>query len=356
MLSATIIYVEGNYIFNAGRKTRYETVIFPIPLLFKTQAPIYLDITANPSELVSKITLERGNHGNTFVHLVTEPMNRGQDLFIDWICPLFIVNQLDQETISKQNGNDFFDDVQSFLRPSFCVQSENAQIKRKATSLKSPDNDIPKTIRNILHFIQELKTKADFNYNRLDALEALQHGGSCVSVANLAAALLRANEIPARILATHPTWFPRHQTHYIVEAFVDSDWIAMDPSRGTFPDSLCKNPVVAVVDIQNEDKSISRWQYPMSGVPYLSLPEKLTPGDIGYRCPKGGPHQARIIRKFEDSPDLIENAFIATRESWSLYIENVAEKPIMPKTPSPLIKAANSQHTTEYLELLSSRK
>lgn len=353
MIHATITHVEGNYIFRAGEKTGHESVVIPIPFPFSTQTPIYLDITADPSELVSKLSVERGNHGNALIHLVIEPMDSGQDFFLDWVCPLFIVNQLEWNAISEQAKSGCPEDVESFLSQSFCVQTENARIKRKAASLRITDNDTLQTVRNVLHFIQEQKPTWDFKYNGFDALEALQHGGSCVSVANLATALLRANGIPARMLATHPTWFGRHQTHYAVEAFVGSEWIAMDPARGKFPDSLCQNPVVSVIDIQAEDKSVSRWQYPMWGVPYLSLPEKFTAGDIGYMCPKGGPHRAEVVQDFEGSADLIGKVFAATKERWGCRTENVVTKSVMHARVKALKEASKNRPLDNYMDFLS---
>lgn len=353
MIRATLAQVEGNYIFNAGEKTGHESVLIPIPFPFSTQTPIYLDITANPFELVSKLTVERGNHGNTFIHLVIKPMDSGQDFSLDWVCPVFIVNQLDWREISKQGENNCREGEKSFLSQSSCVQSKNARIKSKAASLKSPINDIPQTIRNVLDFIQEQKTIWDLKYNGFDALEALQHGGSCISAANLATALLRANGTPARMLATHPTWFPRHQTHYAVEAFVGSEWILMDPARGKFPDTLCQNPVVAVIDIQAENKSVSRWQYPIWGVPYLSLPEKLTSGDIGYRCPTGGPHRAEIIQDFEDSTELMRTAFAATKERWFNYTENVVTGSAMHERAATLREMCTNKRLKSYMDYLS---
>lgn len=353
MIRATIAHVEGNYIFRAGEKTGIESVVIPIPFPFSTQTPIYLDIAANPFELVSKLTVEQGNYGNALIRLVIEPMDSGQDFSLDWVCPVFIVNQLDWKQISKQGENDCREEVQTFLSQSSCVQTENARIKSTAASLKSPSNDTLQTIRNVLDFIQEQKTIWDLKYHSFDALEALQHGGSCVSSANLATALLRANGIPARILATHPTWFPRHQTHYAVEAFVESEWIFMDPARGKYPDSLCQNPVVAVIDIQAENKSVSRWQYPIWGVPYLSLPEKLTSGDIGYRCPIGGPHNAEIIQDFEDSADLIQVAFAATKQRWLNFTENVVTGSAMHERAAALRETCANQRLESYMDYVS---
>ena len=335
-----------------AKKTGYESIIIPIPFPFSTQMPIYLDIAAHPFELVSKLTIERGNHGNAFIQLVLKPMDSGQDFSLDWVCPVFIVNQLDWMEFPKQSESDGLDEVQSFLPQSACVQVKNARLTSKAASLKSPSKDILQTIRNVLDFIQEQKTTWDLKYNGFDALEALQHGGSCVSAANLATALLRGNGIPARMLATHPTWFPRHQTHYAVEAFVGSEWILMDPARGKFPDTLCQNPVVAVIDIQAENKSVSRWQYPIWGVPYLSLPEKLTSGDIGYRCPIGGPHNAEIIQDFQDSADLIRAVFDATKERWFNYTENIVTGSVMHEKAATLKEFCVNHRLESYMDFL----
>lgn len=126
----------------------------------------------------------------------------------------------------------------------------------------------------------------------------------------------------------------------------------MDPARGKFPDSLRQNPVVAVIDIQAENKSVSRWQYPIWGVPYLSLPEKLTSGDIGYRCPKGGPHRAEIIQDFEGSADLIREAFAATKGRWIGRTENVVTKSAMHARTRVLKEASKNQRLDDYMDYL----
>lgn len=127
----------------------------------------------------------------------------------------------------------------------------------------------------------------------------------------------------------------------------------MDPARGNFPDSLCQNPAVSVIEIQAENKPVSRWMYPIWGVPYLSLPEKLTSGDIGYRCPKGGPHSAEIIQDFEESADLIQVAFAATKQRWFNYTEAVVKGAAMHERAAALRESCVNQRLESYIDFLS---
>lgn len=351
MASATISYMEGNYIFVVGQDTSYEEIVFPIPLILDNQVPIYLNLTGNPPELVSNIKLNRRDDTNWVVNLTLSPMKAGQKLDVKWECSIFIMDEGSDEEFLEAGREQY--DSGDYLMSSLCVQSEHSEIQKKAFDLKS-HRDAYETITNVLAFLQEIKAKADRDYKSLDALEALYHGGSCVSAANLATALLRANGIPTRILATHPTWFGRHQTHYVMESFVPyKGWIRMDPSVGKIPDLSRNNIIMSIIRLQDENSSHSRWQYPMRGVPYLSLPEKLTSGNIGYMCPRGGPHKALIIRKFEESPDLVGEAFIKTKEKWEHHVKQSTEKSSMIQSPNNLIEASNSQNMMEYLRTLA---
>ena len=291
MESAFIAHLEGNYILVAGDNMGYENIVFPIPIFCNYQIPISLDINADNPELVSKIALRKRDDSNWIVDLILNPMSAKQELNLDWKCLVLILDNGDNDKST--------DDVDTYLTSSLCVQSEHPEIQKKAFSLADPNKDLIKTVKNTLSFLQEVKFKSDGNYKGLDALEALYHGGSCVSAANLTTALLRANGIPARILATHPTWFGRHQTHYIIEAFIqDNGWVSLEPCMNRTPEPPQNNITVSVIRLEDENNSILRWIY-WQGVPYLSLPEKLTSGDIGFKCPPGGPHKAQIIKTIE---------------------------------------------------------
>jgi hypothetical protein len=81
----------------------------------------------------------------------------------------------------------------------------------------------------IIAVTQERAGTIFFNAQRrakdLTAVEALEGRGSCTSCAKLVAALLRACNIPARVVAGYPSWTGPLQAHYIVEAYVP-DFVA----------------------------------------------------------------------------------------------------------------------------------
>jgi Transglutaminase-like superfamily. len=120
-------------------------------------------------------------------------------------------------------------DLEEYLSSTPCAQSEDKRIKKFAEELWPESGEIEKNARNIQNFISTMEQK-----NRplaLDAVSILESGakGICTGNANLAAALLRAKQIPARSISVVSVNSYRVEMHRIVE-YYDGEWIQFNPS------------------------------------------------------------------------------------------------------------------------------
>jgi transglutaminase-like putative cysteine protease len=166
-----------------------------------------------------------------------------------------------------------------------------------------------------------------------DAVQALDHMGSCVSSANLAAALLRANGIPARVLGGYPSWASGPmQCHFIVEAFVPGyGWFPLEPTQGRAPVRPSDQVQVSIVPPEYEDlRAVDR----TSGVPgllYLSISETL--GDArafwvfgALDRELGAAVAVTQPQRYARDASEWEQAFRAARARWAAWL---AQKPAL---------------------------
>jgi transglutaminase-like putative cysteine protease len=146
------------------------------------------------------------------------------------------------------------------------------------------------------------------------------------------AALLRASNIPARVVAGYPSWTGPLQTHYIVEAYV--------PEFGWYPieSTMCKSPWpneyqvnVAIVPPKYESEELAGWRRTgAGGVPYLSLTEMpdaplgiIPEGTIdpGQSCD----HQCKMVRKFPASDGQWDSALEVANSRWRNWLASRAK-------------------------------
>lgn len=133
------------------------------------------------------------------------------------------------------------DEFSAYLKNTHYINYENIEVKRKAQELKNlSENDID-LISKTYHFVRdEIKHSWDIQDSRVTvtASEVIKEKvGICWAKANLLAALLRANDIPAGICYQRLTLGDIPESGYCIHAlnavYVESikDWIRLD-ARG----------------------------------------------------------------------------------------------------------------------------
>ena len=106
------------------------------------------------------------------------------------------------------------------------------------------DETIWRTASNVLGFMKNVKSRGGVQ----DAVNVLKTKGAvCNGFATLSCALLRANGIPARVLAVMPVGM-KIAMHYLVEFYVpDYGWVWLEPSFKKLPHQTTEDIVIGVM-------------------------------------------------------------------------------------------------------------
>jgi hypothetical protein len=160
-----------------------------------------------------------------------------------------------------------------------CVQSSAAAIRAIERKLTTSNDSTESYARKVFKYVRDDHGKGA-PFKALDALAALECGGSCTNKANLAAALLRAHGIPARTVSHMPTWCSEKlYEHWLTEYWqADVGWVALDPALGRWDPDRRTRVVLSVANPSDENLAFNplHERFVMPGAPYLSVVE-LTP-------------------------------------------------------------------------------
>lgn len=352
-----IAHAQGHFQITAQENAEIPKIAFPIPLAFEDQVPIYFEIRANPEDALKETVIKKRDEYNWVVELTFNPLKKGNTVEIFWEGYVFIrdhdYNQL-PDNVELPKKEELSEEVQQWLVSTLCVQVDNPEIQEKAREIRGERTNIIDIAQKTANFLETGVTRGEFR--SLDAVEALHKGGSCTSYANLAAALLRANGIPMRILAVYPTWASSLQTHYIVEFYVFGyGWVRFESTLGKIPWQPYQDIVVAVVTPEDEDRSFEQGRWTGgSGVPWLSLTENLTKYDTSYLGmvdPKMNcDHGAEAVIVFDAEEEKIEEAFNLTWRVWNAYLELITEGQEIPQALAAQRAAVDSTSLEGYIQ------
>ena len=128
-------------------------------------------------------------------------------------------------------------DVLPYLQASDTIQSGNEEIRRTAAEVlrTAGATDVAGTIRALFDFVHDKIAASEYE-NTLDALTTLKWKEAfCGGKSRLLAALLRASNIPARMvggLILSPG--SKRVSHAWIEAWVNGQWVPFDALNGHF--------------------------------------------------------------------------------------------------------------------------
>jgi hypothetical protein len=167
------------------------------------------------------------------------------------------------------------DDVKPWLAATWCCDTKDAAIRDVAAEIRKAGSTADAIVPATLTRMKAIFGAAKGHVANLTASEALTKRGSCTSCANLGAALLRANGIPARVIAGYPTWSGPLQTHYVVEYWLpEGGWRLMESTMCRDDRPGWEQIEVAMVRPEDEAKEwAGRRVSAAGGVPWLSLTE-----------------------------------------------------------------------------------
>jgi hypothetical protein len=272
-------------------------VTFPIPGPYRDQVPLTFDVDARPkSALLDYCIHKRDDELNWIAAVRVKPPPKG--VIITWKSVVLIRGSTEASLPkTKQHAPP---ELSQWLKATKCVQSDSPEIVAKASQLAPGADDVETLVRLIVGFTSRNQGTGE-KYNSLDAKTALERGGSCTSRANLAAALLRAQGVPARTVAHLPAWHrgPLFE-HWLVEYWHPGvGWIWVEPTLNRFQPASNDLVILAVSSPDDEDLADEpiHLRYIAPGAAYLSGCELSPELDM-----------ARIIRRVTGPNTAIEEA------------------------------------------------
>ena len=316
--------LEGKFMAICHKAEETPIVMFPLPRDYRGQVPLSFKLDVKPKSRLKSVRTYETPTGDQIAELTFTPMKRDDRVDIEWksevltdMTERFDLAQSKATAPPSQSNSKATAQPEQWLKPTKFVDSDHPKIVAKAAEFKGAT--VAETINKTVVGTVAIRSKQKGQAREMTASIALEKSGSCTSNANLLAALLRANGIPARILSGYPTWANApYQTHYIVEAYVDGfGWYPIEPTLYASGWNCSNMPIVSIVSIENEEKGVERLQGG-AGVAYLSLNEASAGLVVrGLFTKTFSDHKATLAKKPYDWPVSLRGSGPPPLKTWS---------------------------------------
>jgi len=238
--------VSGRYQAVADGAQEGAHLDLSIPFPFEQQVPLAIRATSIPPDRIDRLEiLEERENRPLRIHL--RPLEDGERVRVRVETLLFVqdVPLHDGAEVPLAGKRAIPRSIRALLKPAPGVACEDPGIREAAGSFRRED-----LLWLMADLRQCLRARLSSGSAGGDqgALECLERGGAvCTGNANVAASLLRAADVPARILACTMTT-GELQEHYIVEVWTPSlGWSRFEPSAKLFPCRASHNPILRVL-------------------------------------------------------------------------------------------------------------
>jgi len=306
-------------------------VLIPLPLAYRRQVPVTYQLAVYPSEAVTGITTWQDTPCNHVAKVSVVLGSKSDKIIIKFRSLVLAGPESFSDVPARAAIPDHWpDESVPWLASTWCVESQNDRFQELSKQIRktvADANDVMALIGVVQKQAGSIMADAKGEYENLTAVGALTAFGSCTSNANLVAALLRACNIPARIVSGYPGWSGPLQTHYIVEAWVPGfGWYPIEPSRliSPWPNAYQINVAIIPPKYESQDLADGRSQA-ASGVPYLSLTEApdalygiIVRGTLGPN--RNCDHECSMLDKFPVDDAEWDAAFDAANDRWQTWL------------------------------------
>ncbi len=321
--------VEGRYRAVVRKATPRLRVHIPLPVLWREQVPLDFSVATDPPGRARVERILRVGEFDRVAEVVLTDLAPGRPLSFSWEAHVLVLPHA-VRPISKGIPLPLAavpKDVAAWLAPTWCCDAKDPRIEKIAREIRKAAPAADAAVPALLTRLRRIYREAKGRVRDLTAGEALTGRGSCTSCANLAAALLRALGIPARIVAGYPTWCGPLQTHYVVEYWLPrGGWRLLESTRCLDDRPGWEQIEVSVVLPENEreDRAKAR-PGAAGGVPRLTLTEypdyddpAKVPAWLAGAMPgrPGCDHRAVRIARYEAEPRAWKAAAAALSARW----------------------------------------
>ncbi len=209
-------------------------VYFSLPIPYREQSPIWLDIDC--PEMISYRFVHLDSV-NIFVSALLK--NSPDTIYLNWTSYVAIKTNRYYDLpdfIPLPDTAAYTQEIKKYLMPTACCQYKEPFIQDIAAELMDTNTNLRRLAKKITYYCRD-----HINYGfpvepiSFDAYYALKWGGSCISKAHGAAALLRANHIAVRNLEVIPI-SSNFDMHWIIEYYAPGyGWVKVETTLGNEP-------------------------------------------------------------------------------------------------------------------------
>lgn len=298
----------GGLIVSQKADTDTIEIYFHIPIAFAEQVPIYCTVECPDMLDYRFIRLDPINV------IAVARLKNTDSTVVKWNSWVIMKEQQIKESDIPDSleipasASDYPEEVRKWLQSSDCVQIDAPIVQEKAAWVRSR----AKGIKDLGFIINDLVMTIPFTFNHqpkgFDAVYALNWGNSCTGHAHAAAALFRANNVPARNLLNVTCLFNQLQDmHWIIDYYINGyGWVKMETSMG---ENYCQ-PKDEIVTMVAEPGHENPFYYPgIEGMWHSSNPE------LGIRNPKWGrAHTSYQLLDIRSTVEKINSVFAISQE------------------------------------------
>ena len=289
-----------------------------IPIAYGRQALVNLDLWEYPSGKVLDYNINQDYSGSNFLLEVNfDNLKEAEIVYVYWNMLVFTeFNDYSHipEVVEKTPIEELPNEEKIWLESTEFVQASHPEIVAQAEYLAGNETNAFAIAKSISNFTGQA---IEYKYINLaqDALTTLRNGtGVCIGKSNLAAALMRAAGIPARILLNTPI------RHYLIEFYLHPyGWIRCEATSGIIPCDYHSRTIGFYAYPSDEtNSSVINNQHPEYGEvlyggtdnPFIAWWYQVT------EC-KREPHSLVI------SSNQLEQAYNLSNLVWEKYVHNL---------------------------------
>jgi transglutaminase-like putative cysteine protease len=237
----------------ANEYTDIFSVTYAFPPDYKYQIPLFLEVSNDTTAYIIHYQIENDkNEPNKLINFTIGPMEKKDEVYIHFFCWV-LVNNYDYsdfpDYVKIPKLEELPNETIKWLSSTESVQVDNLFIKLKARQLRRfTEDNLIKLVRKTLRYTEwqrKLLFRLEYKIGILlniwlpqDAVTTFFFGGDCPGKSHLGCAVLRANNIPTRIVqgifTDRPkSWMEAHlQTEYYCP---DWGWILTEMQFGISP-------------------------------------------------------------------------------------------------------------------------
>lgn len=224
----------GHLTINGQATTDLYEAYFHIPVPYREQAVLSVDVQS--AELVD-YRLVRLTGDNV---IVAARLHRAASTTVDWTVYVLVNENTYADlpaVVPIPTPEQLPDSVRAWLSPTDCTQIEAPIVQETAQRIRGTKTNLIELAEAVCAYCDSIPWTFPHSPSAFDAVYALNWGNSCTGHAHAAAALMRANGVPARVLLNIPTWYNGwFDMHWCTDYFVPGyGWVRMEPSLGTHP-------------------------------------------------------------------------------------------------------------------------